>query len=82
MVRLLPVTLTKPYRIERFQSHNGAIAALDLTRMCVILVCFNPTMVRLLPHIHGKVVCQRKGFNPTMVRLLQYYKVSDMQTNI
>ena len=55
----------------RFQSHNGAIAAL-LTDMYpeVYETCFNPTMVRLLqlPDCQTIDCCIR--FNPTMVRLL------------
>mgnify|MGYP007015361596 CR=1 FL=1 len=56
-----------------FQSHNGAIAALDIRRLVAECVCFNPTMVRLLPVISqvGSPVLIR--FNPTMVRLLQIF---------
>ena len=55
----------------RFQSHNGAIAADLLDNFLKALVCFNPTMVRLLRNTHPPGVWLPKGFNPTMVRLLR-----------
>ena len=33
---------------EKFQSHNGAIAALPVSNTSIVVICFNPTMVRLL----------------------------------
>jgi len=49
MVRLLPILSTSLYNLpEKFQSHNGAIAAEDEETGETYVVCFNPTMVRLL----------------------------------
>ena len=49
MVRLLPtLTLKQPPHTTKFQSHNGAIAALSLTSVMSFMLRFNPTMVRLL----------------------------------
>ena len=50
MVRLLQLSSPKTRQLnERFQSHNGAIAAQLLLRLERWQQrCFNPTMVRLL----------------------------------
>jgi hypothetical protein len=69
----------KPVRpIEKFQSHNGAIAAVTSASMDLhVDLGFNPTMVRLLLNFlsHRLYQCP-KSFNPTMVRLLpQLHKI-------
>ena len=56
---------------EKFQSHNGAIAA--WAEMEVVQNPddgFNPTMVRLLLCLSFVLSSSATGFNPTMVRLL------------
>ena len=55
----------------RFQSHNGAIAADLLDNFLKALVCFNPTMVRLLRKMEKGLRLGHMRFNPTMVRLLR-----------
>jgi len=55
---------------ERFQSHNGAIAAGQGLDAQVGQQSFNPTMVRLLLMSIIRSVCSLFCFNPTMVRLL------------
>ena len=49
MVRLLLAVVNgKVEKPQKFQSHNGAIAAIDQDRWDCQRVGFNPTMVRLL----------------------------------
>ena len=71
MVRLLPKTKPKMLpAIAKFQSHNGAIAAVFLDELFDPDASFNPTMVRLLPVMNEWFPQPSPRFNPTMVRLL------------
>ena len=72
MVRLLQKIPATAYdAVDRFQSHNGAIAAiLDAVDAVLDELGFNPTMVRLLQNPKRRVIRMTAGFNPTMVRLL------------
>ena len=71
MVRLLPISSQSEFPvIELFQSHNGAIAAVQGFMPCTVNLSFNLTMVRLLHLLATNPSTQEKCFNPTMVRLL------------
>ena len=71
MVRLLPArNIYRHCSNLPFQSHNGAIAAMNSVTCLQFMSCFNPTMVRLLPLSGLRLKRIEVSFNPTMVRLL------------
>ena len=72
MVRLLLSQLRACYlHRKKFQSHNGAIAAIYDCWNAVTTGGFNPTMVRLLREVIEMRNKRYVSFNPTMVRLLR-----------